>query len=100
MPSNTQQRGNGQPQTPNAGQHSSMSRPTAQNLPALGAGQGEGQRSASPGDDEDTRWGPEVNRLYEAFLDQERKFVTEGQWDQFPMGSRLFIGEDLAHHHF
>ena len=100
VPSNTQQRGNGQPQTPNAGQHSSMSRPTAQNLPALGAGQGEGQRSASPGDDEDTRWGPEVNRLYEAFLDQERKFVTEGQWDQFPMGSRLFIGEDLAHHHF
>ena len=34
-----------------------------------------------------------MNRLYEAFLDQERKFVTEGQWDQFPMGSRLFIGE-------
>ncbi|KAF2851243.1 hypothetical protein T440DRAFT_517703 [Plenodomus tracheiphilus IPT5] len=49
------------------------------------------QRSETP-DDEDIRWPPEVNRKYEEFLDQERKFVTEGQWDQFPMGSRLFIG--------
>jgi len=52
----------------------------------------QGQRSQTP-DDEDIRWPPEVNRKYEEFLDQERKFVTEGQWDQFPMGSRLFIGE-------
>jgi hypothetical protein len=51
-----------------------------------------GERSETP-DDEDQRWPPEVNRRYEEFLDQERKFVTEGQWDQFPMGSRLFIGE-------
>jgi hypothetical protein len=51
-----------------------------------------GDRSETP-DDEDQRWPPEVNRRYEEFLDQERKFVTEGQWDQFPMGSRLFIGE-------
>lgn len=50
------------------------------------------QRSATP-DDEDQRWPPEINKLYEDFLDQERRFVTEGQWDQFPMGSRLFIGE-------
>jgi hypothetical protein len=52
-----------------------------------------GQRSETPGDDEDIRWPPEVNKRYEEFLDQERKFVTEGQWDQFPMGSRLFIGK-------
>jgi hypothetical protein len=51
----------------------------------------QGQRSETP-DDEDIRWPPEVNKRYEEFLDQERKFVTEGQWDQFPMGSRLFIG--------
>lgn len=52
------------------------------------------QRSPSPDDgDEDQRWPPEVNKLYEDFLDEERRFVTEGQWDQFPMGSRLFIGE-------
>jgi len=50
------------------------------------------QRSETP-DEEDIRWPPEVNRRYEEFLDQERKFVTEGQWDQFPLGSRLFIGE-------
>jgi hypothetical protein len=91
MPSNTPQRG-GQPQT--GGQQAS---PTGAHMShAPGAGQAQPQRSTSPGDDEDIRWGPETNRLYEAFLDQERKFVTEGQWDQFPMGSRLFIGE---HHH-
>ncbi|KAL1601785.1 nuclear polyadenylated RNA-binding protein 3 [Paraconiothyrium brasiliense] len=49
-------------------------------------------RSGSQGDDEDSRWPPEVNKKYEDFLDQERRFVTDGQWDQFPMGSRLFIG--------
>ncbi|OAL46241.1 hypothetical protein IQ07DRAFT_518362 [Pyrenochaeta sp. DS3sAY3a] len=56
---------------------------------------GQGQRQPSHGemaDDEDSRWPPEINRKYEDFLDQERKFVTEGQWDQFPLGSRLFIG--------
>jgi hypothetical protein len=52
-------------------------------------------RSETP-DDEDARWPPEVNRRYEEFLDQERKFVTEGQWDQFPMGSRLFIGKSTS----
>lgn len=49
-------------------------------------------RSGSLGDDEDSRWPPEVNKKYEDFLEQERRFVTDGQWDQFPMGSRLFIG--------
>jgi hypothetical protein len=48
----------------------------------------------TPGlDDEDIRWPAEINKLYEEFLDDERKYVTDGQWDQFPMGSRLFIGE-------
>ncbi|UPX19212.1 nuclear polyadenylated RNA-binding protein 3 [Ascochyta rabiei] len=93
MPSNTQQRGNGQSQAPNSGgqQSSVTSRQGAQSPAAPGPGQRHGGRSETP-DDEDVRWGPEVNRLYEAFLEQERKFVTEGQWDQFPMGSRLFIG--------
>jgi hypothetical protein len=88
MPSNTPQRaGQSQP----GGQQPS---PTGAHMSsAPGAGQSQPPRSTSPGDDEDIRWGPETNRLYEAFLDQERKFVTEGQWDQFPMGSRLFIGE-------
>ncbi|KAF1956539.1 hypothetical protein CC80DRAFT_60013 [Byssothecium circinans] len=43
-------------------------------------------------DDEDQRWPPEINRKYEEFLNEERKFVTEGQWEKFPYGSRLFIG--------
>lgn len=90
MPSNTQQRGNGQSQ---GSQQSSMATQSGgQSSAASGMGQQQGGRSETP-DDEDIRWGPEVNRLYEAFLDQERKFVTEGQWDQFPMGSRLFIGK-------
>lgn len=42
--------------------------------------------------DEDARWPPEINRKYEDFLEDERRFVTDGQWDQFPAGSRLFIG--------
>ncbi|KAF2641360.1 hypothetical protein P280DRAFT_489748 [Massarina eburnea CBS 473.64] len=50
-------------------------------------------RSEDPDDDdEDQRWPPEINRMYEEFLNEERKFVTEGQWEKFPYGSRLFIG--------
>jgi hypothetical protein len=80
-----QQRGNGSLQPLHAQKHDFSTTPgLAQQQPA--------QRSETP-DDEDQRWPPEVNRRYEEFLDQERKFVTEGQWDQFPMGSRLFIGE-------
>ena len=74
---NPQQRGNGSLQPLNA--------------PGQAQQQQQSQRNTTP-DDEDQRWPPEVNRRYEEFLEQERKFVTEGQWDQFPMGSRLFIG--------
>ncbi|CAN9307267.1 unnamed protein product [Alternaria alternata] len=80
---NAQQRGNGSFQPMNV-QNQDFSTTSAH------AQQQPGERSETP-DDEDQRWPPEVNRRYEEFLDQERKFVTEGQWDQFPMGSRLFI---------
>jgi hypothetical protein len=86
-----QQRGNGS--QPLNVQHQDLSGMPAQSPTTAGfAQQQPGQRSETP-DEEDKRWPPEVNRKYEEFLDQERKFVTEGQWDQFPMGSRLFIGE-------
>ncbi|KAF1946687.1 hypothetical protein EJ02DRAFT_217593 [Clathrospora elynae] len=86
-----QQRSNGQLQPLNV-QTQGFSARSAQSPTTPGhAQQPQGLRSETP-DDEDTRWPPEVNRKYEEFLDQERKFVTEGQWDQFPMGSRLFIG--------
>ncbi|KAL4884645.1 hypothetical protein BJY04DRAFT_233005 [Aspergillus karnatakaensis] len=42
--------------------------------------------------DEDTPWGPEVQKKYDAFLHDERVYVTEGLWDRFPYGSRLFVG--------
>lgn len=43
-------------------------------------------------EDEDIPWGPEVQKVYDAFLQDERQYVTEGQWDKFPPMSRLFIG--------
>ncbi len=43
-------------------------------------------------DDDDVPWAPEVQKLYDDFLRDERVYVTEGQWDKFPPNSRLFIG--------
>ncbi|KAF8458221.1 hypothetical protein BDZ91DRAFT_837438 [Kalaharituber pfeilii] len=34
----------------------------------------------------------EEEEAYERFLEDERDYVTKGQWDRFPIGSRLFIG--------
>ncbi|KAF1844068.1 uncharacterized protein K460DRAFT_289229 [Cucurbitaria berberidis CBS 394.84] len=93
-PPTTQQRGNSQapPLNMQRQDFTTVPRPGVQSPTSPGQGQRQlAQRSETP-DDEDIRWPPEINRKYEEFLDQERKFVTEGQWDQFPMGSRLFIG--------
>ncbi|KAG9230319.1 hypothetical protein BJ875DRAFT_385419 [Amylocarpus encephaloides] len=54
-----------------------------------------GQVKVDPNDDfdgEDARWGPDVQAQYDDFLVAERMYVTEGLWDRFPVGSRLFIG--------
>ncbi|EEA27709.1 nuclear polyadenylated RNA-binding protein 3 [Talaromyces marneffei ATCC 18224] len=51
--------------------------------------------SARPGgspDDDDVFWGDEVQKIYDEFLREERAYVTEGLWDRFPYGSRLFVG--------
>ena len=45
------------------------------------------------GTDDDQPWGPEVQKKYDEFLHDERIYVTEGLWDRFPMGSRLFVGQ-------
>ena len=37
-------------------------------------------------------WGPEIQQIYDKFLEDERMYVTEGVWDKFPLGSRLFVG--------
>ncbi|KAE8324656.1 hypothetical protein BDV39DRAFT_115630 [Aspergillus sergii] len=46
----------------------------------------------SKGTDDDAPWGPDVQKKYDEFLHDERVYVTEGLWDRFPAGSRLFVG--------
>jgi hypothetical protein len=48
-------------------------------------------RSGSEG--EDIKWPPEIQAEYDQFLYDERNYVTEGVWDRFPPGSRLFVGK-------
>jgi hypothetical protein len=52
-------------------------------------------RGGKPLSDEDQPWGPEVQKKYDEFLHDERMYVTEGLWDRFPVGSRLFVGQYL-----
>ncbi|GES58316.1 nucleotide-binding, alpha-beta plait [Aspergillus terreus] len=71
-----------------------------QSSPAESPGSSPGVQRSSRGDrqparsgkDEDTPWGPEVQKKYDEFLHDERVYVTEGLWDRFPPGSRLFVG--------
>lgn len=49
--------------------------------------------------DDDMPWGPEVQKKYDEFLHDERIYVTEGLWDRFPMGSRLFVGQFCSRLH-
>jgi hypothetical protein len=37
-------------------------------------------------------WTPRTQGIYDQFLEDERGYVTEGIWDKFPLGSRLFVG--------
>jgi hypothetical protein len=100
-PTNSQYRGSAQLQplnirnsisNPSMELHSATRSNQSPTTPGYGRRHSDDLRSENS-DDEDSRWPPEVNRMYESFLDDERKYVTDGQWDQFPMGSRLFIGE-------
>ncbi|WEW60474.1 nuclear polyadenylated RNA-binding protein 3 [Emydomyces testavorans] len=51
------------------------------------------QSSKSPEDqDDEAPWGPEIQKKYDEFLHNERIYVTEGVWDRFAPGSRLFVG--------
>lgn len=51
--------------------------------------------STNEADDEHPRR-PEIERQYEEFLHDEEVYVSEGTWDRFPQGSRLFVGEFRA----
>ncbi|EXJ85777.1 hypothetical protein A1O1_06145 [Capronia coronata CBS 617.96] len=51
------------------------------------------QVEPSRSEDPDERpWSPRTQSLYDQFLEEERRYVTEGIWDRFPPGSRLFVG--------
>lgn len=57
----------------------------------------ESQAQNAPGlvpqpSDTERPWGPEIQSVYDKFLEDERMYVTEGVWDKFPLGSRLFVG--------
>jgi hypothetical protein len=53
-----------------------------------------GERSAVSADEgeDEVPWDQEVARKYAEFLRDEAVYVTEGLWDRFPQGSRLFVG--------
>lgn len=71
--------------------------PSVQSLRDVGgsATKSPSQRHDSQGiDDEEQPWGPDIQKKYDQFLHDERVYVTEGVWDRFPPGSRLFVGKN------
>ena len=82
---------------PSANQaHNSPSTQNFRQRDSTGRGEARSAVTADYDDDDDAPWGPEVQKKYDEFLRDERVFVTEGLWDRFPPGSRLFIGNALA----
>ena len=57
----------------------------------IGGKSGSGNAISTDGSN-DGPWPPQLERRYNEFLDKERIYVTEGLWDRFPQGSRLFVG--------
>ncbi|OQO08156.1 hypothetical protein B0A48_06950 [Cryoendolithus antarcticus] len=43
-------------------------------------------------DEDDMPWTKDTQQKYDKFIEDERKYVSEGRWEQFPYGSRLFVG--------
>lgn len=41
---------------------------------------------------DDRPWDASIQAKYDRFIDAERGYVSEGRWEQFPTGSRLFVG--------
>ncbi|KAJ9624165.1 nuclear polyadenylated RNA-binding protein 3 [Taxawa tesnikishii (nom. ined.)] len=77
---------------PEAGQILS---PSAQAFREMQRLESERERRLAAGeqlDDENAPWTSEIQKKYDHFLDEERKYVTDGNWEQFPQGSRLFVG--------
>jgi hypothetical protein len=104
LPSSTFRAANGLPPPPalgtyqqpqqNAPQHGS---PTVQMLHDRDIVSSPKPRGASEA--EDIKWPPEIQAEYDQFLHDERNYVTEGVWDRFPAGSRLFVGTSHSARH-
>ena len=59
-------------------------------------------RSARLAEDSDAEvlFTPEIEGLWGEFLREEAVYVSEGLWDRFPPGSRLFVGKYHGNSHF
>ena len=44
-------------------------------------------------EEDEVPWTPDIEKKYAEFLVNEAVYVTEGLWDRFPPGSRLFVGK-------
>lgn len=70
------------PQTSfNGGSDHYASLPSVMSVPGAGASQREGLHGA------------QLQQAWEAFQDDEKRYMTEAKWERFPDNSRIFIGE-------
>lgn len=61
-------------------------------ISTTGSGSFRPPEPARPTDLIERKMSPETQAKYDQFLEDERRYVTEGIWDKFPLGSRLFVG--------
>jgi len=73
-------------------QLSNLGSPTSQNAPQFQ--QPPQQQQTGPVDiqPQDLVLTPQEEQLFEKFIENEREIVSNARWDQFPPGSRMFIG--------
>ena len=97
LPSNTFRAANGLPPPPALGTYQQLQQivpqhgsPTVQVLHDREIVSSPNLKASYEG--EDIKWPQEVQEQYDRFLHDERNYVTEGVWDRFPPGSRLFVG--------
>ena len=71
-----------------------QSHPDTQGLQTSQGNVNQALNDALPREDNDkeVQWSPEVEKTWLEFLQAEAIYVSEGTWDRFPQGSRLFVG--------
>ena len=105
---NTQTYQNGQPPNNGVATPSTQTFPPAQQQYTINGTPVESRREfkinagETPTSD-DMPWTQDIQRKYDYFMEEERRYVNEARWDQFPNGSRLFVGrldpEHSIHRH-